>query len=248
MTTKRFGLKKQMGWLVCLFIFSLALPAHPAGRSPEDCKIENCEEWDESVGDCVPIPKTCWAMETIPPKQADDDSCPDCTSLMSPTYSCGARRTFRSYTKKVPSCQGRSSYNTVWAYDQVDYFCKGELDEDAMIRFLIDDFSRGINDPCVQAAINAFYARATGLSDGSQIASLIDDLLACGGDVIDQLDSLTAALMDPWTAIQALAYSHAAFMNRNGWICDFIVCVNDPLKLPRRYKVRANRLTGVDCP
>lgn len=41
--------------IVCIAWLSLACPAYPAGKSPDDCKLENCQEWDEYLHDCVPI-------------------------------------------------------------------------------------------------------------------------------------------------------------------------------------------------
>ena len=53
--------------IVCIAWLSLACPAYPAGKSPDDCKLENCQEWDEYLHDCVPIdpgpkPEGCYKL------------------------------------------------------------------------------------------------------------------------------------------------------------------------------------------
>lgn len=40
---------------MCIVWLSIVTPAYPAGKSPDDCKLENCQEWDEYLHDCVPI-------------------------------------------------------------------------------------------------------------------------------------------------------------------------------------------------
>ena len=56
--------------LVVLFILVGNFSAYPADKSPKDCKLENCEEWDAYLEDCVPIdpgpkPGNCWKLNDI---------------------------------------------------------------------------------------------------------------------------------------------------------------------------------------
>ena len=52
---------------MCIVWLSIVTPAYPAGKSPDDCKLENCQEWDEYLHDCVPIdpgpkPEGCYKL------------------------------------------------------------------------------------------------------------------------------------------------------------------------------------------
>lgn len=209
---------------------------------------DECWEWDEYTCSYVELPKKCWRLITVPPAQNDDQVCPDCYSILSPTYTCGYKKEFRTVKKAIPACKGQAGFQKVWTYDQIDRFCKGELDECGMMRFLLNDFANVVNDPCVSAAVSGYVALYGGMCDGSQLASLIDDIINCLGGANDLLEELIAALMDPWTAINNLASWHSYFANKPGWICDFIVCVEDPLALPRRHKFMEDRLIGDKCP
>lgn len=220
-------MRAYLHWLVVLFILVGKFSAYPAGKSPEDCKIGNCEEWDEYIHDCVPIPKNCWELETIPAGPTTD--CGPCSL----GFCDKAIVETKSYDIAVKSCKGKEDHNhPTWA--QVTSIARirpceltPDLDELAGAFSDLADCCASSPASCAGNTILAVAAISATMASGGTAAMAIAELGAPA--VASMLLSLCTCIpCDP---------------------CDYVTCgvCTDHGLTPHTTK-RKFRLPGGDCP
>ncbi len=104
------GLWTSSVWLAGLLLIGLVLPARPAGKSPGDCKVEECQEWDEYEHDCVDMPKNCVILAWFGEDRDDGDCNQGITYNTRDVPICGTKTKTIKYQEHKSWCKGHYAY------------------------------------------------------------------------------------------------------------------------------------------
>lgn len=96
--------------IMCSAWLFIALPAYPAGKSPDDCKLENCEEWDEYANDCIDLPKNCFILAWFGEDRDDGDCNQDIIYNTRGVPICGTKIKTTKYLEHKRWCRGHYTY------------------------------------------------------------------------------------------------------------------------------------------
>lgn len=174
-----------LAWLVGIFLILMVQSAFSAGKSPGDCKAENCEEWDESAKDCVPIPKNCWGL--VKAGTASSSGCGACSGAF-----CDPAVDTFTYDVAVETCKGSESYTSVpnAAYSAKYTPCETVPDTEALANAFQDLVDCCANSPvsCIGNTVASIVAVQAAIASGGTAAMAF---AALGADsVADMLLSL----------------------------------------------------------
>ena len=166
----RFGTK----WLAGLFLLALVLPARPAGKSPGDCKIEDCKEWDEYAHDCVDLPKNCVISAWFGDDRDDGDCNSDITYNTRGVPICGSKTKTIKYQEHKSWCSGYNTYEhdaTQMTYTWIITQCRPKYVGPTLAEDLIDAAQLSLS--CVETLLE-LAAALNGLGDYPDASNVAD--------------------------------------------------------------------------